>query len=86
MDNLVDRLNAPLVIEYAVPGPVIEVLQTAANERGEAAARIEELEAQNGALRRKLAEHGVTLIDNVDDHLAALTSTSKALSTGGEEA
>lgn len=37
---LVERLERPLVIEHAVPTPVHEVLQRAADERGEAAAML----------------------------------------------
>ena len=42
--TLVERLRVPLVIEYAVPFPVAETLETAADEREEAAAELTRLQ------------------------------------------
>lgn len=44
--DLVARLREPLEIGYAVPLPVCETLQRAADERGEAADEIERLRAK----------------------------------------
>lgn len=56
MTDIVEKLRELLVIEFAVPVPVHDVLQRAANEREEAASTIEYLRRLIGELEARVAE------------------------------